>query len=266
VRNEKAATVELSWELVMWEMLAALDVVGACLPAWPLWLRAPVGLLMTLIAPGYLALPWVRPRLTANARPERWFFTFLLSMAATIGLGLAYAYLHIRLNAVNLAVGQAGLLTMEVGAAAVGGRYRPLLTRHRYDRVAYLSLLVMAAALTGVTVLVGSSALAPRPALYLTDVEGHLEHFPYAVPAGASFLVTVHVTGLRGEHCDLLVRADGVLLERLSLEGGPNGEWSRPFRLPTRPQTQLLTVTFVLQGPHLTRTVWIRYWTGTALP
>jgi hypothetical protein len=256
----------LSWELVGWELLAALEGIGAWGPGWTEWIHAPVGLIVTLIAPGYLLLPWVHPRHVRQSGAERWFLTLLLSMAVTMALGLVYAYLHIRLTGGNVALGQAGFLTLEVGAATLTGRYRPLANQDPVRGRGYKILAITVGLLGLVTFAIGQFALAPRPALYVTDRQGHLEHFPYAVPYGATATVAVHVTGPAGAQLSLIETLNGKRVALFHVSLGRRGMWSRSVPLPTASLRRLMTVQFILVGPRLTRRVWIHYWTGLALP
>jgi hypothetical protein len=259
-------STRLSWELVAWELVAALDAIGAWAPSWLTWVRAPVGIVATVMAPGYLLVPWLRPQPARQTDAEYWFLALLLSIAVTIALGLVYAYGGISLTAGNVALGQASVLTLEVGAATLSGRYQPLGLFARARRPATLMLGATIVALALTTLAVGRAALATRPALYLTNLRGHLEGFPYAVPYRTVAAIVVHVTAPPGDKLTLTERVNSQWVSSFPVSTASNGSWARVVRLPTAPVRRRMMVQFTLLGRGMTRTVWLHYWTGVAFP
>lgn len=255
------------WDIVIMQVLAVFSVASLRGPSWLEIPHAAAGLVMVLVAPGYMLAHWIHtfgPRLTLGAR---WFLTFLFSLAVTIGVGLAYAYLRVRLDATTVTLGLAGVVTGEVivTTAWTGAVHPRTMARSRLAVRTATYLLVLMLTLAGVTALIAVRSLAPKPAVYLTGLTGKLQDFPITVSKGSRANVVVHVWSPRRTPYRIAETVDGRTLWSKVVVFRHGTHWSHRFRLPTAPRlsrVRLDVTLYPLAGGTPVRTVWVQYWTG----
>jgi uncharacterized membrane protein len=272
-----------------------VGLIAANVQSWPaplVILRAALGLVYTLVIPGYLLQMALYPRVDDLDGVERVALSFALSVAVLAPMALVLNYLPwgIRLWPIVISLGIYIVVCLAAGMwrrARLPKAIRMELktgfdlrdwwaSQERGNRVVYI---ILASTLALVLLTTLSILLLPKPAerfteFYMLGAEGQAQDYPREVSAGQTVTLTVGISNREGAAAvyRMQVMAEEQVLTQagpVALENGRTWEQALEFVLPQAGDDQQILLLLEREGqpaPYRSLRLWINVKPAAAVP
>jgi uncharacterized membrane protein len=261
------SSVKRDWDLWGSALLATvLAANNAMAPNTATVLSVVLGLLLGLVAPGYVLIALLQVRRGDLDEIERWGLSLVLSVVVVIISALLLSEVHIRLDASRLTTALAAETVTLAAAGAYrrstlgpGEAYAPVPPRGWWPYVT-LALTVVLGVTTWQVASAGYRTVSPE--FSITSPSGRLSGYPFEVRIGSSYPLTLHIDNPTSQAVlyQLVTSADGTRTESQGVKVAAGGTWSERVNLPADAPARDEIVRFALyQGTRDTRILWIRY-------